>query len=724
MGAGGQGACELCRKAKLACDHSQPVCARCTNSNRADACVYRTAPFKRRKTDAPPAEHFSDNTGANILASSPNPTPNRYPNPGFIGSSSHVAIFNHIPGSSLETPSTILSDEAPASCSQPEDVLLVQRAANALKQLLTTFPMDQMTNIVQLWQARGSNLSLAGGILQHCITQGDIITLPILPATFPNDWHILNTKYLLANSNKPLETTHPSTFDHFCAQFTGPNIRWETVGLFLSAVTRAALDIPVAPPLYVDQERRYTLRSLCTRVADYALEIALSLDCLNDLQLFLQYEIWIVHTHVYGDHSYHSWRKLGDVIASIYALGYHENLEQQHQQQQQQTEVPASFLTELRKTVFARVYSGDKNVAIFVGRPPRMSKRFCHFQIPSCSPAGDVWLTGNSGGDGDGDYDIAQWNPITQASYVAESRWTALCASLKEDILCLQRERAMRKGKTHLLITNSKIRITAKEHFSLLPSHFRLRGPLRKCTTRTTDPFERDFIAAVRLNHLHVLFLVGLLQLRTPAEPDGAIIEVAEEIVAIIVDLILLRDQIVNSGTSLVWKIAYYALPAAGILLLAMLRGRSPHPYTAAQQQPQQQRPLPILVPLPRPRTLQHLTILAAELQAGSIIQPREPNFDLMCKAMQTIQSFLDCVTADAMMQVAPPREAPEQTGDDDGVGAGGFDGGDQQTMVPLGGGGEWAGFGFGGQNVWDFEIGFWESLADHPLLNLGSGEE
>lgn len=97
----------------------------------------------------------------------------------------------------------------------------------------------------------------------------------------------------------------------------------------------------------------------------------------------------------------------------------------------------------------------------------------------------------------------------------------------------------------------------AEKHFSSLPIHFQHHGTLRK---RVHGPFERDFIAAVRLNHLHVLFLLSLLQLRTPAEPGFEIIEIAEEMVLLIVDLILLRDQIVNSGTSLVWKVSIFPL--------------------------------------------------------------------------------------------------------------------------------------------------------------------
>jgi hypothetical protein len=68
-----------------------------------------------------------------------------------------------------------------------------------------------------------------------------------------------------------------------------------------------------------------------------------------------------------------------------------------------------------------------------------MLKQFCHFQAPSCSPPDDVWLLSSTGQDSD--YDISHWSPLTKASYMAESRWTALCASIKEDIFSLQRNR-------------------------------------------------------------------------------------------------------------------------------------------------------------------------------------------------------------------------------------------------------------------------------------------
>ena len=118
----------------------------------------------------------------------------------------------------------------------------------------------------------------------------------------------------------------------------------------------------------------------------------------------------------------HSWRSLGDVIASLFALGYHENI-------QTKPDVPP-FLVELRRTAFARIYSGDKNVAIFLGRPPRMSKRFSCFQIPSGRANSETDISG----PGD-QRRIQDWDPNVEISYRAETRWSALCASIKEDIL-------------------------------------------------------------------------------------------------------------------------------------------------------------------------------------------------------------------------------------------------------------------------------------------------
>ncbi|KAI9926297.1 hypothetical protein MW887_004061 [Aspergillus wentii] len=615
-------ACEACRKSKLACDHKRPVCTRCRNANRAALCVYRATPFKRKRAEQ------SSPIPVQSVSLSPDPSPSfsprrtPYPNPGYLGSSSHVAIFNQISPDRDHR-----SDEpCPDRPFQTEgDDVLIRQCADALRHLLSTFPLDELTNLVSFWNAKGVNLALAEPFVKPCMD-----TMAGLLSTLSDEnWHLIYARRWLQNSARPLRFSQTSTIDSFAAQFIHRNARWETVGIFFSAVSRATMDVPFFPPLYSSEKQQYALRRLATKLSDQALEISLSLDCLNDLQLMLQYENFIVHSHVDGDQSYHSWRRLGDGIASIYALGYHENVESK-------PDTPP-FLKTLRQAVAARLYSADKNVAIFLGRPPRMSKRFYHFELSD-------WKFGRD----------------AKPSYIAETYWSASCALLKEDIMEISRD-----GKSNANIQKANIiQKQAKAQWQSLPPQFQLNGSLKQCHR---SPFELDFIASVRLNHLHVLFLLRLLLLDSPAEPDVCIMEVAQQMLSLIVETILLRDQLVNSGTGLIWKVNYYGLPAAGIILLAMLRERDA--LSTAR--------------ISWTKTLQDLTVFVAEVEVGTIIRPGDPNYALLSKATQTIQKFLDSVHSE---------------------------------MAPHAGSADWTAV--LGQDAWDFEFAFWENLADHPLLD------
>lgn len=108
-------------------------------------------------------------------------------------------------------------------------------------------------------------------------------------------------------------------------------------------------------------------------------------------------------------------------------MGYHENLETK-------PGIPP-FLMELRKSAFARIYSADKNIAIFLGRPPRMNKRFCHFQIPSCQINSQLdHDTTTDTASRNGHLNQNAWHPDSKPGYRADSRWSALCAFLKEEV--------------------------------------------------------------------------------------------------------------------------------------------------------------------------------------------------------------------------------------------------------------------------------------------------
>ncbi|KAJ5348388.1 uncharacterized protein N7506_001641 [Penicillium brevicompactum] len=607
-------ACEACRKTKLACDHKRPACTRCENSNRAGICIYRVSPFKRKRTTDP--DHLGASSRVSYLDSQADlaisPRLNPYPNPGYFGSSSHTTIFHHI--SADHAPVSITGDDSEAglslpSCYQIVDENALTEGAKNLLLITEEYKLSAMEDLVLFWLAKGANLALAEPFVELCTR--NVIQL-FASVSQDIDWHLACARLLLQNSTKPFIHNANTSLREYSAQMLDANFRWEALGIFFLAVSRATVDIAFFPKLYMTREKRYSLQRFATKLSDCALDITLSLDCLNDIQLILQYENFIMHsfldvslslqlpldtdTHYFKGYS--SWRKIGDVISSIFAIGYHEDIDAK-------PDVPF-FLAQLRKTAFARIFSADKNVSTFLGRPPRMSKRFSNFQIPSSFPAPQQ--------------NLDTWDPDQDASFLAETRWSALCAFLKEEILELARDKII-EGRSERI---GAIKLRAEEQWEALPSQLRLERSSPNSDHHS--PFQKDFLFSTRLNHLHVLFLLRLLMPSTLSEPDNTIIEIAGEMLSLVVELILARDQIVNSGTSLVWKVAHYGLPAAGMMVIAMLG----------------QRNTPMPAGMSRTRVLQDMSLYVAEIQRGTIVNTGDPIYVLLSKATETIQRLLD----------------------------------------------------------------------------------
>ena len=68
------------------------------------------------------------------------------------------------------------------------------------------------------------------------------------------------------------------------------------------------------------------------------------------------------------------YSQFGEMVSCIHAMGIHR------------TDPPESsvpfFLSEARKRVFAASYRADKNIATFLGRPPRLTYHYCDVGLP------------------------------------------------------------------------------------------------------------------------------------------------------------------------------------------------------------------------------------------------------------------------------------------------------------------------------------------------------
>ncbi|RFU75129.1 fungal specific transcription factor domain-containing [Trichoderma arundinaceum] len=446
--------------------------------------------------------------------------------------------------------------------------------------------------------------------------------------------------------------------------------------MFLAAACRAALDTSSFAPLYNSDEGRRGLIKALMYIGDCCLEICIALDCLNDLQLVLQYENLIVHSQVDGDQSYHSWRRMGDVASSLFALGYHEKVDEDS------SDIPL-FVAELRRSCFARIYTADKSLAIFLGRPPRIMKEFCYFQLPtkiasvwgdteammktSSSPSSSHMISGR-------ELEFEEHKDGQVLNYTSDTLCAAVFALVKEEVLQLFRKRHAFSETTIIkFVLGSELRLKIDQQWQDLPSHYRLATSLKECPL---GPFARDFLAGARLEYLHTHFLLGILSQRKISEPDEALLTTASEMLSIVVEAIILRDRMANSGTCLIWKVAQYGLPAAGIISLALLNSTAP----GSRQ-------------FSRSKMIQALSVLVAEITIGAWIQPGEPNFALFSQATRTIQSLLDSLTA---------LKAPSRSND-------------SQQLLNSDVVDNWDPY-INSQS-WELEMDFWASLAEHPTL-------
>lgn len=70
------------------------------------------------------------------------------------------------------------------------------------------------------------------------------------------------------------------------------------------------------------------------------------------------------------------WTQLGELSTRIFALGVHRDTKKS-------TEI-SPFLCQMRKRLFAASYRIDKNIATFLGRPPRLPLKHSDCGLPLC----------------------------------------------------------------------------------------------------------------------------------------------------------------------------------------------------------------------------------------------------------------------------------------------------------------------------------------------------
>ena len=309
-------ACNPCRSSKLSCDHMQPACSRCKSRDMSDACSYRDRPFKKRKLQTPQEEASLIQQNAVTSVVAPTLTEyisrksQRYPNPGYLGSSSHTTFFDHLSGNepSLEPKNfQEYPNEHKSTLGYAVTEDKIKQGTVLINEIRSYSKPSLWESLVRMWISGGINLPVAEPFTLSCTTASRrAIDSHAVESTGgcedPQNASTISRK-LFSQSCKPLTLASDADIEAFCDQFCRNDPRWETLGLYFTAVSRATIDITHLSGLYSSEQDRRALRKSAMQYSDACLEIALALDCLNDLQLVLQYENFILHSLVDGDQS-------------------------------------------------------------------------------------------------------------------------------------------------------------------------------------------------------------------------------------------------------------------------------------------------------------------------------------------------------------------------------------------------------------------------------------
>lgn len=228
----------------------------------------------------------------------------RYPNPGYLGSSSHAAIFEHLPAQSGVANHSPLSEQSALSIPDVNSNAvaegMIERGALVIGEIISQLDIHACKALVMFWLGKGTNLALGGTLVLDCI-ESTAKLLSSVPDDYESPAEL--ARRLLGNTFSARDTLHSASVAEFSSHVCGRDTKWEALIVSLVAMGRATVDVPFFPPLFSTNLELLELQKQFTHLSDSCMEIGLQLDCLGDALLICQYENWILHSIIDGDQS-------------------------------------------------------------------------------------------------------------------------------------------------------------------------------------------------------------------------------------------------------------------------------------------------------------------------------------------------------------------------------------------------------------------------------------
>ncbi|PWY82157.1 hypothetical protein BO70DRAFT_336493 [Aspergillus heteromorphus CBS 117.55] len=636
--------CEPCRKSKLRCDHRFPICTRCARTNKQDRCIYRPSPMtgQSRRTDPgyeqPRSEEMQVPRSVSEMGVSAGPsrlvTPSpsgvsggrRLSQPGFLGLTSYDAALkdsrDYLGISALGTAEK--ERERAISLSEASNATSIEldQVHQGARLLLLLRDFHLYKDIAEMWFRTTNGCDPLGRPIMVLVFQAlEENLIARLPDLDLSQLLTLSSEvFQLFNNRIPV---HPLITIH--EYITCMSYRWEIIGMVFAFVGFGTFMASDWDAIFQRQDRpvisRNDLQHLAMSAVETCVKFCEEAGIVNDPVSWLV----LLHTHlstlVYGDGDHRSWRALGDLSTIIFTLGFNQ---------------PASdndtpfWLSEMRKRLMGASISFDKQLATFLGRPPRISSRFCNTTLPLDLSFEEIVAEPSIRDAAISKLDANGWNTDGSTAKAMWARIPLLMGHVREDIL----ELSLNNHIEDLPRKVNDILQTSHRVWASLPSFLHWKQDLEDHPGLNAT---ENAVIYLHLDYLYNDFLLyRILSKRTNTWSED-LVQVSHEILGGVLSLVENRMRTTKASGENSWVISYFGLPTAGVLAIELVR-RCSHlsPEAAANVAATS------TIPFPRSRVIQNLSVFASLIK--TVIEPHEGNYGICQKARETIRRVLDAV--------------------------------------------------------------------------------
>ncbi|KZL87499.1 fungal specific transcription factor [Colletotrichum incanum] len=672
-------ACEPCRKRKVACDHAQPICNRCRKSKRSgEVCEYilgdspasretprQTRPRESRRGSRPPSlpstaptfqppvtvaqlvprpaaisQTVSTTTTASPVTTAASRSRTSVPaslptSPESVSTGATPAVlgigylgFTSFCGIYEETRSSLNrlqpSDATPIGeigtttycgleCSPP----LTNQALETCLNILRHVP-DRETGL-RLFE---SHVNPSDGWIRLAAKRMITSLYETFPQYFsasekPDDAQLTVLARTICGNTAKCVSDEESDPEKWIAQFTGTNLRWESLGVMFVYWELAARYLGSYRP---DVGSQFQCVDEGTRaLMQYRYCVGASIELTkaagsggNTMLLFMSAKRTIIESIVSGDASFACWQLHAETVALSTFLGFHDEVATEPYK--------PTICSEIKRKLFCYVFYMDKVLASFAGRPPLISRRYA--RTPPPLDLKDEYLLADEAtlARHVAALDEKGWNTEGGLYSATIVRARVMLAHIRDELF----EIALGHGPVTPVETLLEIKERQLKTVAGFPQILVFKE--EDVQDRKLDVSLLYVRLIVLLEHLQNMFFIERL-LAKRGHDDGALLSVSFEMVSKTLMFWTNMDRLSCMNGDFEWLVMAYAAPGGGILCLELLK-----PTLHGGNHPQNPK-------VTRSSIIQKLSLLVGFLDW---VSPTAPNGDLCADCKCIIQHVLD----------------------------------------------------------------------------------